>query len=304
MATFNGEQFISEQISSILNQQSCRIKLTIRDDGSNDNTLSILEDFSNSYPSQLNIINDNIGDTGSACKNFLLLLLSADLDNYDYIAFADQDDLWLPDKLSHAISNIIRSKSDVYSSDMLIWDGTNIIGKLKKNGSQTAFDYLFQGASAGCTYVMSIKAATEIVNHLSISKIFKMSKESSHDWVIYAILRSRGFHWFHDKKAKILYRQHGANVYGAKKLFTHGKISMVKYGWYSDNILTAHNYSKKNSDAEKILKRITNNNLLVRISSIIYIHKTRREFLHKIFLYITIVAGFLIRLSDKENKCD
>lgn len=302
MATFNGGQFISEQIKSILNQQSCSVDLTIRDDGSNDNTLTILEDFSILFPLQFNLIKDKIGSSGSACKNFFLLLLSADLDNYDYIAFADQDDFWFPDKLSHAISNLTKSNSDVYSSDMLIWDGTNVIGELKKNGRKTNFDYLFQGASAGCTYVMNIKAATEIVSHLTISKICELSKESSHDWIIYAILRSRGFNWFHDSKAKILYRQHSTNVYGAKKLFTNGNIKMVTSGWYRNNIITAYNFSKKNIEAEKILFRISNNNFLVRIYSIVDLHKTRRELLHKFLLYILIITGFLSPLSSKKSN--
>jgi hypothetical protein len=149
---------------------------------------------------------------------------------------------------------------------------------------------------------MNIKAATEIVSYLTISKICELSKESSHDWIIYAILRSRGFNWFHDSKAKILYRQHSANAYGAKKLFTSGNIRMVTTGWYRNNIFTAYNFSKKNIEAEKMLFRISNNNFLVRIYSVVDLHKTRRELLHKFLLYILIITGFLSPLSSKKSN--
>jgi rhamnosyltransferase len=160
-------------------------------------------------------------------------------DKFDYIALADQDDIWSLNKLFHAIT-ILRDKNcEGYSSDLIAF---NIKKKyswyLNKSSSQKEFDYLFQGASAGCTYVLTKKAAQLVKTRLVINEHYWHPK-ISHDWLIYAICRSNGLDWVQDQNAHIFYRQHGYNAYGALPGF-FGIIHRLKVmysGWYRDHVL-------------------------------------------------------------------
>ena len=118
MATYNGEEHVEEQIESILEQSDVDVSLYISDDCSTDHTLEICKRYAQA--------NDNIVVSRNDCnkrvaKNFMDALYGADLSSYDYIAFSDQDDVWLPDKLIQAIAAIERSGSGprLYYSDVL-----------------------------------------------------------------------------------------------------------------------------------------------------------------------------------------
>lgn len=100
MATYNGEKFIKEQLDSIFSQTIGEndITLIIRDDGSSDNTLSIIKQYSDNY--KILIINDLENNIGPA-RSFWRLLKYAD--GYDYYMFSDQDDIWDHDKIISSI---------------------------------------------------------------------------------------------------------------------------------------------------------------------------------------------------------
>ena len=93
ISTYNGEKYIKEQIDSILNQSYTNIEIYVRDDGSTDDTITILKEYEKSK--KIHILESGI-NLGYG-KSFLTLLEK--IDNGDYWAFADQDDIWLPDKI-------------------------------------------------------------------------------------------------------------------------------------------------------------------------------------------------------------
>ena len=106
MATYNGEEFIREQINSILNQTYKNWKLIIHDDGSTDNTVDIIKEYTKKYPNKIILIEDNIKCNG-AKENFSHLIKIAYKNfNFDYILFSDQDDIWLPNKIEVSLSKI------------------------------------------------------------------------------------------------------------------------------------------------------------------------------------------------------
>ncbi|MGC8766188.1 MAG: glycosyltransferase [Brevinematia bacterium] len=109
VATFNGEKYIKELLESLLWQTYKNIKITIHDDGSKDKTLGILMEYNQKYPDIINLINDNIV-TGSALRNFELLLAKS---SEDYVIFADQDDVWLPNKVEITLSKMLELKKNV-----------------------------------------------------------------------------------------------------------------------------------------------------------------------------------------------
>ena len=96
MSTYNGEKYIREQIDSILHQKDVKVDIVVRDDGSKDNTQNILKNYSSKYKN----IKWSQGDNVGPCKSFLELLYSSG--EYEYYAFADQDDYWYPNKLKAA----------------------------------------------------------------------------------------------------------------------------------------------------------------------------------------------------------
>jgi glycosyltransferase involved in cell wall biosynthesis len=96
LATYNGERFLREQISSILTQDYRNVCVLARDDGSSDGTVKILNEYAERYPARFRVMPLSPG-TGSAKDNFLLLMQAS---TASYICFADQDDVWLPDKVS------------------------------------------------------------------------------------------------------------------------------------------------------------------------------------------------------------
>ena len=101
MSTYNGELYIKEQINSILEQKNVKVELFVRDDGSKDKTLGILETYGEKWNNIHFIKGENLGVGNS----FMELLYSIGCE-YEYYAFADQDDVWLPDKLNQGIAKI------------------------------------------------------------------------------------------------------------------------------------------------------------------------------------------------------
>ena len=120
MSTYNGEQFLREQLDSILDQENVDLNLYVRDDGSNDHTIDILSEYADKHSNVHFYRGDkNLG----ACGSFLELL-SKEYDA-DYFALADQDDIWDKDKISVAIEKLKTLPADkpaLYHSNLRIVD--------------------------------------------------------------------------------------------------------------------------------------------------------------------------------------
>lgn len=103
MATYNGERFLGEQIDSILAQQGVSVTLRICDDLSTDDTFQIASEYQKRNNNIFATQNDeNLG----VAKNFMQMLFEVNSDDYEYFAFSDQDDVWMPEKLEIAIKKI------------------------------------------------------------------------------------------------------------------------------------------------------------------------------------------------------
>ncbi len=216
MSTYNGEKFLEEQIESILNQ--CigidNLFILIRDDGSNDSTIKILENYKNIYPT---IIDYYEGENLGPCYSFFDLVKNADL-GYDYFAFSDQDDFWLPNKLEMAIKKLDEKGDNIpllYSSKYTIVDNNlnEIKGQTAKKVNFTSFENsLIENVATGCTEVFN-KEMLVLLNKVNESntKGFFM-----HDWVLYMLATSLG-QYIYDENSYLLYRQHENNVLGASR---------------------------------------------------------------------------------------
>ena len=94
MSTYNGEKYLNEQIDSILSQSgNFELSLLVRDDGSTDETINILNKYQN-----LGKLKWYSGKNLGPGKSFIDLLYKTH--GYDYYAFSDQDDVWMTGKIA------------------------------------------------------------------------------------------------------------------------------------------------------------------------------------------------------------
>jgi rhamnosyltransferase len=256
-------KYIEEQVDSILNQEGVNVTLKIFDDGSTDGTVDLVSSWKKHEQIQLT---QNQIPTGSAANNFFNALQSfedAFLDQYDYISFADQDDIWLPNKLKAATERLQSGKADLYMSNLILWEEKNNKKTvINKSYPQKKYDYLFEGGSAGCTYVFNIifgkKLKKTIVNTTYINwKFF------SHDWFVYFFSRLNHYKVVIDKNAYIIYRVHDTNVHGQLNTFSlyaiKERLRLIKEGWYFKQAKGFMSLLYPNSDEYKIYRLYSKN---------------------------------------------
>lgn len=205
MSTYNGERYLQEQIDSIMKQEDVEVDLLVRDDGSKDATINLLDEFKkngivgNWYQGQ------NLGPAYS-----FLDLLSNSSDDADYFAFSDQDDFWKPEKLRVAV-NMLSVANDVpalyFSRTQMTDANLNPIGMVCINPLLTFGESLVYEFIPGCTMVMN-KRLRDIVKSYNPAYLFM------HDVWIYSVAQAVGARVFFDKQSHILYRQHGNNTIG------------------------------------------------------------------------------------------
>ena len=210
LAAYNGEQFISQQLQTVLNQTNKPYKILINIDQSDDKTESIVQGFAKKNP-EIQILNLN-KRFGSAAANFINLIINVDLTDIDYIALADQDDIWKEDKLEKAIQKLEQGFDGYSSNVQAFWEnGQKKI--IKKNQPQQKFDHLFESAGPGCTFVLTKELALKLQQFLKNGRFNQL--DNYHDWLIYAFARTHGFKWYIDSYPGVDYRQHSSNVFGA-----------------------------------------------------------------------------------------
>lgn len=274
MTTFNGLEWITEQLESIKNQIDVNIYLYISDDQSTDGTREFIEKLNSDkieivpLPSKVKF--------GSAGANFFRLLKDVDISKFDYIAFSDQDDIWLENKLRKAVDAIESNKVDGYSGNVTAFWSNGKKKLINKAQSQQQYDYMFESAGPGCTFVLTKKLALNLQGFLSTNQE-KYKSVALHDWFIYAFAKSKGYQWFIDPEPHMLYRQHDKNVVGANIGIKAKKERWKKMrsGWHiSQAILIADLLGYSNSFP---IRELRNYSFTDRVTLIANARKLRRR---------------------------
>lgn len=211
LAAFNGLQYLQPQVDSILGQTDVDITLYVSVDRSTDGT----EDwFCGLQSREARLVLLPFGETfGGAARNFFRLLREVDFSPFEYVAFADQDDIWQPGKLKRAADCLLEQGVDGYSSDIVAFWETGRSRYIKKSYPQQRWDYLFESAGPGCTFVLTRSLANRI--QMVLQQNTKQSLDVGlHDWFTYAFARANGYRWVIDEYASLMYRQHGENQVG------------------------------------------------------------------------------------------
>lgn len=245
LATYNGEVYLKEMLDSLMNQTMQEFHIYIRDDGSTDRTLVIAEGFQQTYPEKITLIQDEL-NVGNACGNFLELLSHS---TQEYIMFADQDDVWEPNKIELEVNEIHKYKDTpvLLHTDLCVVDenlktvAPSLMELQRLEPNYITLNRLIaQNNVTGCTVVMN----------RALVKLFRnASGILMHDWWFALIAAAFGKVVFVDQKT-VQYRQHTENEVGAKdvKSASYFRQKISNTGGIRDSILKT--YSQASSFLE------------------------------------------------------
>jgi glycosyltransferase involved in cell wall biosynthesis len=209
LCTFNGARFLPAQLSSFARQQFSHWHLFVSDDGSTDETLSLISKFQHEEKG----VSVADGPRRGFVRNFLGLACDLSI-SADYFAFSDQDDIWKSDKLSRAIEwlqSIPAQKPALYCSRVRLVDeddhdcGLSPLFPLKPSFRNA----LVQSIAGGNTMVFN-NAARLLLAHCGSDVNVPL-----HDWWTYLLVTGAGGEVRYDPLPSIYYRTHARNAVGA-----------------------------------------------------------------------------------------
>lgn len=225
MSTYNGEKFIREQLDSILNQTYKNIEIVIRDDGSTDNTIEIIKEYQQRHSNIKLYIGKNKGFIGSFFK--LLTLVES-----DYYSYADQDDVWMENKVELAVESLERldpnvpnlafGNSDYYDENM------KFIGHSEKNKSFSFTKALFACVSQGMTMTVNRKTRDMIIENTPKSCFF-------HDWWTYLLCIGMG-NVVYNNEVTVKYRRRKENATSEGQGYFRLILWRIKHLLYNDGL--------------------------------------------------------------------
>jgi rhamnosyltransferase len=298
LATCNGEPWLREQLESILSQEGADVHVLVGDDVSKDGTRKLLE-VGFGDESRIQVCGWENG-SGSAGANFRRLYGRADLTGYDFVALADQDDIWMPRKLISAVELLQKTGAHGYScSVQAFWpDGREKV--LGQNNKVRAADFLFEGAGQGCTFVVRAELFAR-VHQFCQEHHNKVEALHYHDWLIYLLSRAWKLAWCFDSRPFIRYRQHGGNEIGSRGGMSAvtRRLSMIKSGWYLAQVKAAidvyHLAGGDNNQAGRVAGVIGAKGSASRRFSLLYLvlSHARRRLADRFVLSFAVLVGWL-----------
>ncbi len=209
LATYNGERFLDEQLASIHEQSHPIIDLWVSDDGSSDRTLGILAKWREKWCKGLFTV--QTGPQLGFAANFGSLTLWP-TKTYAAYCFADQDDIWLVDKISRSL-DVIKEMGDtpaLYGTrTRLVDENARPIGLSPLFSRPKQFENALVQSMAGGNTMMLNSAAFAL-----LAESVRRTSFVTHDWWAYMLITGAGEIAIYDPEPSLLYRQHAANIVG------------------------------------------------------------------------------------------
>ncbi len=226
LSTFNGAPFLAAQLASLQRQTLACWTLYWRDDGSSDGTQAVMRDFTAGPEGARCIevagLQGRLGPAGS----FMALLRAAAEADPDVVAFADQDDVWLPEKLARGVAAVGSSPAPtLYCSRQVLVDrDLRRICESEPLRHPPSFPAaLTQNIATGCTVQLN-RAAVQLIASS------QPPPTSLHDWWCYLVVAAAGGRLIADETPTVLYRQHPGNVVGAPPSMRRRAVAALRRG--------------------------------------------------------------------------
>ncbi|MBX3654362.1 MAG: glycosyltransferase family 2 protein [Ramlibacter sp.] len=212
LGTFNGERHLEAQLTSIAKQSHKDWTLWVSDDGSSDRTSEILRHFAIAHPDrQIHLLE---GPRKGFALNYISLLRHPEI-KARYIAFCDQDDIWL----EHHLEAAIRQLAPLGDATPALFcartayidaDGSPMGESRKIPVSYQFSNALAQNLCSGNTMLMNIAARR-------LLRDFASENVSAHDWLATLLVSGVGGSIVYDREIHVLYRQHAGNSMGENR---------------------------------------------------------------------------------------
>jgi len=295
LSTYNGEKYLREQIDSILSQTYENFELIVRDDGSKDGTVSIIKEYIEKSDKEITLVE---GKNMGFIKSFFDLLKRGDA---DYYAYADQDDIWLPNKIELAVNslekldntkpNMAFSNVDYYDTEM------NFIGHGDSKNKKPAFiNSLYECINQGMTMVINKTTRNYIIDNVPEKCFF-------HDWWTYMVCTAFG-NVVQDDVVTVKYRRAKTNatvegqgafaifLWRIKKLFVNGGMKDIKK---QITIFKSIFYKELSKENQKIIDTFEGEkyNFFKALKKTFYPKKIRRKFVDDLSVRILFLFGIL-----------
>lgn len=235
LATYNGEKYLPEMLNSLIYQERAANVIIAVDDGSTDSTLSILEKYKDKLPLQIFASKENHGHRAAFSKG--LELAKEQLLSDDLIALADQDDIWLPEKIKILEKEI--------GKNALVFGDAEIINGY---GFTTAPSWrAYSSIDTKCSMMQQIAGINNVTGCLCLFKVSLLDKilpipenVTVHDrWLAMFAMRNGGIKAIPQTVAK--YRIHGENAVGGAKQASMSKTLEVQEKWVEEILRHAEN---------------------------------------------------------------
>lgn len=220
LATYNGEQFLGEQLLSIIQNihqlgREYEVDIIVSDDSSHDRTLEIIQNMQQQY-SRISILDSS--RKGSAVANFAFLIKNIDASLYDVVFFSDQDDVWLSDKVGLFLAEFNCQKDS--NQPLLVHSDLSVVDVTLREIAPSMFNYQYLNKKPSFRQLVvqnSVTGCVMAINQplLRLAQQSQIEKSTMHDWYLALIASAFGEIKFIDRPT-IWYRQHGKNEVGAK----------------------------------------------------------------------------------------
>jgi glycosyltransferase involved in cell wall biosynthesis len=213
LAVWNGQDYLPAMLDSLLSQTTSEFNVLVRDDGSTDGSREILENYKQKFDGRLSVIAGE--PTRSATANFAILMRET---KADYVLFADQDDVWRPEKVGLTLRSLKEAEAkygkstpiyfatdiEVANKDLELinpsyWKWKRLKASRMSKLSQSLICVSIQGMASGIN-----RALLDLANPVS-------AKAISHDWWTQLIAAAMG-KVICDPTTTALYRVHGGNA--------------------------------------------------------------------------------------------
>ena len=293
MSTYNGEKFIKEQLDSILAQTYKNIEIVVRDDGSKDNTVAIVKEYMKKYPNITLYEGENLG----FIKSFFELLTLVEADYYSY---ADQDDVWLENKIELAVNslneldnskpNMAFGNSDYYDENM------KFIKQGPRNKKTSFARALFSCCGQGMTMTVNKKTRDTIIENTPKNCFF-------HDWWTYLVCIGLG-NVAYNNEVTVKYRRRKENATSEGQGYLRLLVWRIKHLLVDDGMkdikqqminFREYYYYQLSDENKKIIKLFSERNTTLEntFRKFFYPKRLRDNFLDEIMVRFIFFMGVL-----------